>query len=142
MATKTDTKKAGNGKKVAPAPKKRGPKAKATEYEPKPGEQQYLGGGTEATMAPKAIRPLIDLGRRHMATKEAHAQATEMLGKQAAEGFVLFEKYKEHFSEEKNGTGSTFRYKSGNVELLIEVPNGTPKFKTKAVSSVKDDDDE
>lgn len=116
------------------APKKgAGRKAKATEFQPKPGDQQYLGGGTEATMAPKVIKPLVDLGRRHMDTKEQHAHYTTELENQAAEGLVMFNKYKEHFSKDEKGN---FHYKAGGVELIIEIPKGDPKFKSKAAAEV------
>jgi len=145
---------------VVEMPKKASSKKKA-EPKPKPAPEVKTAGGKKANgkaadpdvetidttvdgtnrkylpgMEAKVVKPLIDLGKRHLETKAAHKELTDTLGKQASEGIVLFNKYKEHFREDEEGSG-TWSYKGGGVELIVDIPTGEPKFKTKAVNEVE-----
>lgn len=62
----------------------------------------------------KAVKPLINFWERREETKAAHKRLTAELKEQNdIEGPMLFEKYKEHFTETDDG----FTYVSGKVEI-------------------------
>ena len=78
----------------------------------------------------KVVKALVEFGKRHEDTKAEHKVLTERLTNENAEGIMLFNKHKKHFSETDNG----WEYEAGGVVVSITKP-GELKLKTKLVAS-------
>lgn len=88
--------------------------------------------GTEV----KVIKPIINLVKQNKITKQAHKEATNALEAENAEALRLFEKYKEHFTEQPNGN---FLYERAGARLEITRP-GEMKPKMKVLDPDEDEE--
>lgn len=108
-------------KKSAPktkaAPKangKAGSVEEPAEYQPGPGEQQFIPG-----TAPKVIQPLIDLAREHEKTKAALKKLKDKKAKEDAEGLILFGKYEQYFTPDPEKPENKV-YEALGVKIIIQ----------------------
>lgn len=99
-------------------------------------DEHVTRGRTLPGMEYKVVKPLVNYGRKHEATKDEHRILTDRLEQEGDEGLRLYDKYKEHFQERdaKNG-GKEAVYEAAGVRIIVKLP-GEPKVFTKRVAPV------
>lgn len=81
------------------------------------------------TMEVKVVKKIVEFVRRHEDTKAEHKVLTERLTGENNEALMLYNKYKELFSEDEKGN---WIYEANGARLEITKP-GELKVKTKLV---------
>lgn len=112
----------------------KGKDAEIEDVDEAPGKGRTLPG-----MEYKAVKPLINFGNRHEATKDEHRILTDRLEQENDEGLKLYEKYKEHFSlsPKKNGNGQVATYEAAGVRVTVNLPEPEPSIQTKRIEVKK-----
>lgn len=80
----------------------------------------------------KVVKALVDFANKHEDTKDQHRKYTDKLIAEDEEAEMLFQKYKEHFTED--GDGGHF-YRAAGIEI-IRPKEKHPKIKTKHTDDI------
>lgn len=101
-------------------------------------DEHATKGTTLPGMGYKVIKPLVEFGKKHEATKEEHRILTDRLIEEGDAGLKLYQKYKEHFTEITKDGSTKAVYEGAGFQVIIKLP-GEPKVFTKRVAPREDD---